>query len=66
MLKIDIKKRRIYILMNNYEPSKLINVFTLTKESNQSELEEIFDLIKTSVKAKNMDQIVAKLFELAK
>ena len=54
------------VFMDNYEPPKLINTFTLTKESNQSELEEIFDLIKTSVKAKNMDRIVEKLFELTK
>lgn len=59
-------KDRSTVFMNNYEPSKLINTFTLTKESNQSELEEVFDLIKTSIKAKNMEQTVTKLFELAK
>ena len=60
------EKDRSTVFMNNYEPSKLIKVFTLTKESNQSELEEVFDLIKTSVKAKNMEQTITKLFELAK
>ncbi len=44
--------------------AKLINSCVVTKISNQSQLEEIFDLIKTNTKAKNMHQTIKNLYTI--
>jgi hypothetical protein len=48
------------------EPAKFIKSFTLNKDTNKEEIEEIFNVIKCCIISQNAESSITKLFELAK
>ncbi len=52
------------MFFDNQEKPKLLNTFSLTLESNSTQLEELFDLIKFYVRSQNYEKTIQSIFNL--